>query len=124
MEKRKCKICGQQKTEAEFSKSYRGQCKECVARKTRESRAASRTAVESEAEYIRIPGTCLDDSPNWEQRRYEIAKEIFVRLMSHEDGDVRAFSNREIKMTAAECVRDAEALIAELKKSEKKGDNK
>lgn len=52
---------------------------------------------------------------DWEQRRYEIAKDIFTRCLSHEDGDVRAFCNRELDMTAADCVREADALIKALK---------
>lgn len=56
--------------------------------------------------------------PDWEQRRYEIAKEIFARCLSHEDGDVRAFCARELDMTAADCVREADALIKALKAKE------
>lgn len=58
--------------------------------------------------------------PDWEQRRYEIAKEIFTRCLSHEDGDVRAFCNRELEMTADNCVRQANALINALKTKEGK----
>lgn len=64
---------------------------------------------------LSILGTCLDDTPDWEQRRYEIAKDIFTRCLSHEDGDVRAFCNREIEMTATDCVRQADILIEALK---------
>lgn len=54
---------------------------------------------------------------DWEQRRYEIAKEIFVRCLSHTDGEVRAFCARELDMTADDCVREANALIKALKKT-------
>ena len=57
----------------------------------------------------------LDTTPDWEQRRYEIAKDIFTRCLSHEDGDVRAFCARELEMTASDCVREANALINALK---------
>lgn len=57
---------------------------------------------------------------DWEQRRYEIAKEIFTRCLSHPDGDVRAFCSRELNMTASDCVREAEALINALKLKETK----
>ena len=40
---------------------------------------------------------------DWEQRRYEIAKEIFSRCLSSEDGDMRAFCARELDMTANDC---------------------
>ncbi len=56
---------------------------------------------------------------DWEQRRYEIAKDIFTRCLSHEDGDVRAFCARELDMTAEDCVREANALIKALKKETK-----
>lgn len=52
---------------------------------------------------------------DWEQRRYEIAKEIFARCLSSEDGDMRAFCARELDMTANDCVREANALIKALK---------
>lgn len=55
----------------------------------------------------------------WEKRRYEIAKDIFSRCLSHEDGDVRAFCNRELDMTAEDCVRQANALIKALRKEVK-----
>lgn len=54
---------------------------------------------------------------DWEQRRYEIAKEIFVRCLSSEDGDMRAFCARNLEMHAADCVREASALIKALKLS-------
>ena len=53
---------------------------------------------------------------DWEQRRYEIAKDIYTRCLSHEDGDVRAFCNRELDMTASDCMREADALIKALQK--------
>ena len=53
---------------------------------------------------------------DWEQRRYEIAKDIFVRCLSSEDGDMRAFCARELDMTANDCVREANALIKALKR--------
>ena len=51
--------------------------------------------------------------------RAEIAKDIFTRCLSHEDGDVRAFCNRELDMTAEDCVRQANALIKALRKEVK-----
>lgn len=57
---------------------------------------------------------------DWEQRRYEIAKDIYTRCLSHEDGDVRAFCARELDMTAEDCVREANALVNALKTIESK----
>lgn len=62
-----------------------------------------------------VPELCPDTTPDWEQRRYEIAKDIFTRCLTHEDGDVRAFSARELEMTANDCVSEANALINALK---------
>lgn len=53
---------------------------------------------------------------DWEQRRYEIAKEIFTRCLSSSDGEMRAFCARHLEMHANDCVREADALIEELKK--------
>lgn len=55
---------------------------------------------------------------DWEQRRYEIAKDIFTRCLSHEDGDVRAFCARNLDMTASDCVSEANALIKALKSNQ------
>lgn len=58
--------------------------------------------------------------PDWEQRRYEIAKDIFSGCLSSPDGDMRAFCARELAMTASDCVREADALVAALKEGCKK----
>lgn len=52
---------------------------------------------------------------DWEQRRYEIAKEIFTRCLSSADGEMRAFCARELEMHANDCVQEANALIKALK---------
>lgn len=57
---------------------------------------------------------------DWEQRRYEIAKEIFARCLSSDDGDKRDFCAidfcaRELETHANDCVREANALIKALK---------
>ena len=53
---------------------------------------------------------------DWEQRRYEIAREIFTRCLSSSDGEMRAFCYRNIEDHAKDCVRAADALIEELQK--------
>lgn len=53
---------------------------------------------------------------NWEQRRYEIAKDAFILLSDIESReDYRTF-NGSLKGVAEEAVRWADALIDELKK--------
>ena len=62
---KRCEICGEVKPLSEFSKSYKNRCKKCVAEETRSKRHGNiheRTLV--------VP------TINWEQRRYEIAKDI------------------------------------------------
>lgn len=57
---------------------------------------------------------------DWEQRRYEIAKEIFTRCLSSSDGDMRGFCANNLEMHAEDCVREADALIDVLKRTAKK----
>ena len=56
---------------------------------------------------------------DWEQRRYEIAKEIFTRCLSSSDGEMRAFCAGHLEMHARDCVREADVLIEELQKAKK-----
>lgn len=122
MATKKCDTCGRTKTEEEFSKSYRNRCKECVARFMRESRAAAKAAEETNTLIIpELPGTILDDKPNWEERRYEIAKDMMAAFLSNSCSNVYA---GDIERKAHDAVEYADALIAELRKSEKKGANK
>ena len=76
------------------------------------------TQIEMQAMNALISINCKAKDANqidWEQRRYEVAKDIFTHCLSHEDGDVRAFCARELDMTAQDCVREANALIKALK---------
>lgn len=77
MAKRTCEICGRPTAEADFSKSYKRRCKECVARGAREARQGKAEGSDSLLD-IDIPGTVLDGQPNWEQRRYDVALTIFL----------------------------------------------
>lgn len=97
----KCAICG-----TPILKSMTI-CAKCVSDKE-----ARQREIDSQMEVYNVR---LQSALLWEKRRYEIAKDIFTRCLSHEDGDVRAFCNREIEMTATLCVRQADALINALK---------
>lgn len=77
MAKRICEICGRPTAEADFSKSYKHRCKECVAREAREARQVKAEGTDDLLN-IDIPGTVLDGQPNWEQRRYDVALTIFL----------------------------------------------
>ena len=98
MEGKTCEICG--KT---FSKSYKGRCKECVARLTKEKRN----------------GMIATDRPkqiDWEQRRYEIAKAAMVGQLA--SPIVEGIDpNPSMQDVCIWSVKFADALINELKKT-------
>lgn len=102
METKTCEICGQTLPLSAFSKSYKGRCKECVAKLTREKRN----------------GIIATDKPkqiDWEQRRYEIAKAAMVgRLASPVVEGIDP--NPSMQDVCIWSVKFADALINELKK--------
>lgn len=64
-----CDICGRSLPLSAFSKSYKGRCKECVARQTKEKRSGMKTEYHNK--HI-----------DWEQRRYEIAKDVLAGMLA------------------------------------------
>lgn len=97
----KCEICGKYKPLSEFSKSYPKRCKACVAEQMRLSRKEKKMQPTIKAEI------------DWEQRRYEIAKDIMAAFLSNSNVAVHGDSAEE---HASDAVLYADALIAELKK--------
>lgn len=98
---KRCEICGEVKPLSEFSKSYKNRCKKCVAEETRSKRHGNiheRTLV--------VP------TINWEQRRYEIAKDIVANSFSTPMGNVSMVSYIH------DCVQVADLLIEELKRND------
>ncbi len=96
METKTCEVCGQTLPLSAFSKSYKGRCKECVAKLTREKRK----------------GIIAMDKPkyiDWEQRRYEIAKDV-LRTFIQEQYPCN------LNNVVEDTVRYTDALIKELKK--------
>lgn len=109
METRKCEVCGHNLPLSAFSKSYKGRCKECVAKQTREKRN----------------GIIETDKPkqiDWEQRRYEIAKDMLCAIYVDDGNESRCanhnmnFEYQSLESSAKTAVRYADALINELKK--------
>lgn len=102
METKRCEICGRTLPLSAFSKSYKGRCKKCVARLTKEKRN----------------GIIATDKPkqiDWEQRRYEIAKAAMVgRLASPVVEGIDP--NPSMQDVCIWSVKFADALINELKK--------
>lgn len=138
---KKCEVCGQTKHISEFSKSYRNRCKDCVAAHTREVRAAGKLIarikhtgepVEVEPSGViqiscnsymteqgrRIPAMALEFEKeiDWEQRRYEIAKELMKGFAANSHNNC---VDASYEMLAQWSVCGADALIAELKKGGK-----
>lgn len=108
METKTCEICGKFLPLSAFSKSYKGRCKECVAKLTRDKRNC--TAVTTHKPI------------DWEQRRYEIAKDMLCAIYMDE-GNERSSTSPGIEFeyqssegNAREAVRYANVLIEELKK--------
>lgn len=86
--KKVCEICGKEKPLSEFSKSYKNRCKDCVAEITRENRRAEKEF--KEIHKIKQDMKADKDNVDWEQRRFELAKEyskIFINLQ-HEQGRI------------------------------------
>lgn len=108
METKTCEICGKTLPLSAFSKAYKGRCKECVARLTKEKRNST--------------SIVFHKSIDWEQRRYEIAKDM-LRTIYIEDGKEKRstdpgieFEYQSLEGCASEAVRFADVLIEELKK--------
>lgn len=108
METKTCEICGKFLPLSAFSKSYKGRCKECVAKLTRDKRNC--TAVTTHKPI------------DWEQRRYEIAKDMLCTIYMDEGNERRStdpgieFEYQSLEGNAREAVRYANVLIEELKK--------
>lgn len=138
---KKCTECGQTKHISEFSKSYPNRCKTCVAEHTRQMRAAEKlkAKVKATGEVIdvepsgtmqvlcgsfitkdgrRMPGTALEfeKAIDWEQRRYEIAKEIMKGFSANSHNQCVDASSETLAQWS---ISGADALIAELKKGGK-----
>lgn len=101
-----CEVCGQTKHISEFSKSYPRRCKACVAEHTRMVRSDEKN--KKKRMLIKWDGHI-----DWEQRRYELAKEIMKGLSANPNGQI---VDAEMKTLARWSVGGADALIAELKK--------
>lgn len=101
METKTCEICGKTLPLSAFSKSYKGRCKECVARQTKEKRNGTAATTHKPID--------------WEQRRYEIAKAAMVGQLA--SPVVEGIDpNPSMPDVCKWSVMFADALINELKK--------
>ena len=108
METKRCETCGKTLPVSDFSKSYKNRCKQCVAEITKEKRNSNTTLS-----HKRI---------DWEQRRYEIAKDMLCAIYMDEGNEKRStnpgieFEYQSLEGSAREAIRYANVLIEELKK--------
>ena len=108
METKRCETCGKTLPVSDFSKSYKNRCKQCVAEITKEKRNSKTTLS-----HKRI---------DWEQRRYEIAKDMRCAIYIDEGNEKRStnpgidFEYQSLEGSAREAIRYANVLIVELKK--------
>lgn len=98
-----CEVCGETKHISEFSKAYPRRCKACVAEQARLARSTDKKEKDNKRMLIKQ----WNDPIDWEQRRYEIAKECVAVLMRNEI---------TLEDAAKISVEQADALIYELKK--------
>lgn len=124
---RKCSVCGKEKSISEFSKSYPNRCKECVAEHTRKVRKEAkegkmrtgslRVGLGLNKEDVKRFVKDSIDEIMWEQRRYEIAKELMKGFATNSHN---MLVDAKIGTLAEWSVSGADALITELKKGGEK----
>lgn len=108
-----CEVCGQEKHISEFSKSYPRRCKACVAEHTKMVRERAKQEQKRSKNTESRAGMQKNEI-DWEQRRYEIAKNVLPGLVVDEiPGQYRQLAKAAILY--------ADALIAELKKGGQNG---
>lgn len=95
---KRCEVCGEEKPLSEFSKSYKHRCKKCVAEETKFKRYGN-----TNKPVLAIP------TIDWEQRRYEIAKDIVAYSFS------TPMHGMSMASYIHNCVEVADMLIDELK---------
>lgn len=118
-----CEVCGQEKHISEFSKSYPRRCKACVAEHTKmvrerakqEQKQSRKQAEERRGHEINF---ATKKDIDWEQRRYEVAKDMIAAFLSNSCSNVYMGNPDE---QAKYAVMFADALIAELKKGGQNG---
>ena len=102
-----CEVCSETKHISEFSKAYPRRCKACVAEQARLARSTDKENNK------RMLIKQWNDPIDWEQRRYEIAKEMMATVERHNN---TSMGFRNPTMQAQYAIECADALIAELKK--------
>lgn len=131
---KKCEVCGKELPLSDFSKSYKNRCRKCVADMVRSERKEKNKRNGEDAIHLKVPLSFSveerDISSNidflrsisgvtkvidWEQRRYEIAKELMKGFATNSHNQC---VDATIETIAQWSVGGANALIAELKKNQ------
>lgn len=110
-----CEVCGQEKHISEFSKSYPRRCKACVAEHTKMVRERAKQE-QNRSKNTENRAEMQKNGIDWEQRRYEIAKDMMAAFLSNSCSAIYMGNTDE---QAKYAVGYADALIAELKKGDK-----
>lgn len=108
METKKCEVCGENKPQSEFSKSYRNRCRACVAEQTRNNRHLNGHHVTS----VIIDEPRIDIA-TVEMRLVETAVSALIRK---NDGRVMDYDCEEI---GSKAVRIAHAAMRKMSITQK-----
>lgn len=125
---KKCEVCGKELPLSDFSKSYKNRCRKCVADMVRSERKEKKKGEDVIQSPLRFDMEIRDMSEDfevlkfvtnatkvvdWEQRRFEVAKELMKGFATNSHNKC---VDANIETIAQWSVGGANALIAELKK--------
>ena len=120
MSKQQCEICGQMKSQQEMSKSYKHRCKECVARLTRIERQAAKQRAENINQQLDGTGYTPVSPEDRRRERIQIATAAMQGMIT---ADMHYNSLMDMKGLAVTSLKFADALLAEVDKEEKGGND-
>lgn len=111
---KRCEVCGKVKPEEEFSKSYKGRCKACVSAMAKYKRNLGKEAQRMKTLY-ETPNPEIDaeiekllNPIDWEQRRFELAKDAMKGRLAIDD-------NWDKESLCRWCIAIADEMIKQLK---------
>lgn len=115
---KRCEVCGKVKPEEEFSKSYKSRCKACVSTMTKFKRNLEKEAKRMKTFY-ETPNPEIDaeiekllNPIDWEQRRFELAKDAMNGRLAIDD-------NWDKESLCRWCIAIADEMIKQLKGGKK-----
>lgn len=128
---KKCEVCGKELPLSDFSKSYKNRCRKCVAEMVRSERKEKNKRKDEDVIQppLRFEMKIRDMSEDfevlrsvtgatkvidWEQRRFDVAKELMKGFSANSHNKCVDASTETL---AKWSVGGADALIAELKKT-------